>query len=141
VIAIYAWSALAKLNATWLDGSALRLLRDVGALEGPLARTVLGSDTGLRIAAWVVLLGEAALVPGLLFRRTRSWAVVAACILHASIEMTAHPDVFGWLMIVLLSAFWPEVDRHLMMTVEQEPPSPMSMQDVPDAEQSTSVVG
>ena len=32
---------------------------------------------------------------------------VVACVLHASLELTVHPDVFGLVMVALLSAFWP----------------------------------
>ena len=113
VLSVYAWSAIAKCRAHWLDGSALRVLRDGGFVSGPIARHVLRSDFGLQTAAWTTLLVEASLVPLLAFRRTRAIGVAVACFLHGILEISMHPDVFGWLLVSLLVAFWPERRAHL----------------------------
>lgn len=53
---------------------------------------------------------EASLGPLLLWRRARAPAIVVACILHAGLELTMHPDVFGWQMVAMLFVFWPTRD-------------------------------
>jgi hypothetical protein len=108
VLSIYAWSAIAKLRGQWLDGSVLRVLRDGGFVSGPIARHVLATDLGLHVAAWATPLVELSLVPLLALRRTRAIGVALACVLHGVFEISMHPDVFGWLLVSLLVAFWPE---------------------------------
>ena len=67
----------------------------------------LGSDAALRVVALGTPFLEAALVPLLVYRRTRVAGIVIACMLHAVFELSMHPDVFGWLMVGLLVVFWP----------------------------------
>ena len=113
VLSIYAWSAIAKLRGSWLDGSVLRVLRDNGFATGFVARSVLATDAGLRLAAWLTPGLELSLVPLLAWRRTRAIGVALACVLHGIFEVSVHPDVFGWLLVSLLVAFWPERRAHL----------------------------
>lgn len=104
VVSIYAWSAVAKLRGPWLDGTILRAEHAEGLLSGPLADRLLASTGGARLTAWSVIGAELALGPLLCWRRTRAHAILAACALHAAFEVTAHPDVFGWVMVVLVAA-------------------------------------
>ncbi len=106
VASIYAWSALAKLHASWLDGAVLRALAEDRHLHEPIASWLLES-AGLRHAvALGVPLAELALAALLLGRRTRRTAVVLAVLFHAMLEIAARPDVIGWAMLALLPAAW-----------------------------------
>jgi len=100
VVSIYAWSAIAKLRPTWLDGTILRALYAEGVLTGPSA--LLATENAARATAIAIVLAEAALGPLLLAKRTRPLGILVACSFHAALEVAAHPDVFGWVMIALV---------------------------------------
>jgi hypothetical protein len=110
VLSIYGWSAIAKLRPHWLDGSVLRVLRDGGFVTGPV-RHLLATDLGLHVAAWLTPLVELSLVPLLALRRTRAIGIALACMLHGVFEVSMHPDVFGWILVSLLVAFWPDAKK------------------------------
>lgn len=104
---IYGWAALIKLRVDWMDGRALQVFYEAGALRGPIARAVCSSFETRAIVATLIFVVELCLGPALMARRTRPYALVVAFLLHAGIEMTAKPDVFGWLMVALLLTFLP----------------------------------
>ncbi len=107
VASIYVWAAIGKLRPDWLDGRALALFHDEGALRGPLADALLAT-AGLRaLTAWAVVLGELALGPLLLWRRTRVVALVVAALLHVGFEVVGRVDSVGWQMAALLLCFAP----------------------------------
>ncbi len=105
VASVYAWSGLAKLNASWLRGDVLERLRASEVVRGPLADALLTSTGACTAVAWTVVATELALGPLLLWPRTRRAAWVAALAFHATLEISLHPDVFGFAMAVLLLAF------------------------------------
>jgi Vitamin K-dependent gamma-carboxylase len=121
VLSIYGFSALAKLRAPWLSGATLDALYRAGYLTGHVADALLGAPARAAASAVLTAALEAGLVPLLFFRRSRAVGVALACMMHATFELTAHPDVFGFLMVALLSAFWPA--RYLPTTTRQPPPS------------------
>jgi len=106
VVSIYAWGAIAKLRPSWLSGRTLYLLYGDRILAGRLADLTLSSVPRARASAIAVIVLEAMLGPLLLMRRTRVIGLVLACGMHAAFEVTAHPDVFGWVMVALLLSFW-----------------------------------
>jgi hypothetical protein len=110
VLSIYAWSALAKLNEQWLSGDTLRALHEDHAATGRLSDWLFATPASCRGAAWLAVFVEGSLPPLLAWRPTRPAALVLACGLHAAFEVTVHPDVFGWVMVTLLVAFWPGTD-------------------------------
>jgi hypothetical protein len=114
VVAIYFWSAAAKLRCAWLSGRTLQALRSGHFLSGPVASTLLATRSGCCAAAWGVVLVELALGPLLLFRRTRLAGLVLAAGMHVVYEISARPDVFGWVMAALLLSFWPVRNPHPM---------------------------
>jgi hypothetical protein len=105
VASIYAWSAIAKMRAPWLDGTTLGALHAVHFLRGRLVD--LATATGpTRVAASIcVVVLELALGPLLLVRRTRALGLAAALAMHAFYEVSAHPDVIGLVMLSLLCAY------------------------------------
>jgi hypothetical protein len=107
---IYFWAAIPKLRATWFSGDVLRnhlAMRD----HGPLTDWLFGEHAQATAIATVVV--ELALPFALMSekRHVRTVAVVVACAMHLTMEVTLHPDVFGWLMIILLIPFWPSRNR------------------------------
>jgi len=105
VVSVYAWSGIAKLNLAWLRGEVLGQLHAAGVVRGPLADAILASSTGCTVAAWAVAGAELAMGPLLFWPRTRRAAVVAALAFHAALEVSVHPDFFGFAMASLLLAF------------------------------------
>jgi hypothetical protein len=105
VASVYAWSGFAKLNLSWLQGDVLQRLHADGVVHGPIADALLAMTPGCTVAAWTVVGTELALGPLLLWPRTRSLAWVAALTFHAVLELSLHPDFFGFGMSVLLLAF------------------------------------
>lgn len=106
VVSVYAWSGIAKLGDAWTSGETLARLHANGYTTGALADFAL-SPAHVALSAKLTLGAELALAPLLLVRRTRPLAVVLASLMHAGFELTVHPDVFGWLMVALLTLFWP----------------------------------
>ena len=105
VASVYAWAAIAKLRADWLDGRTLALFHEEHKLRGPLADLLLGTPARCAVAGPVVALVELALGPLLLVRRTRPLGLAIAVVFHLGIEWMGHPDVIGWVMIALLTVF------------------------------------
>jgi hypothetical protein len=102
---VYAWSAIAKLRPTWLSGETLLTLHANHFLTGPLADFLFATPGRCARGAWGSVVTELALGPLLLVPRTRKTGLVVAVGMHAMYEWTAHPDVFGAVMLTLLACF------------------------------------
>jgi hypothetical protein len=107
VVSVYAWAALAKARADWLDGRTLALFHEEGRLRGSLADLLLASPARCAAMGKVVFVVEASLCLLLCLPRTRLVGVVAAAAFHIGIEWMGHPDVIGWVMLSLLLVFVP----------------------------------
>jgi hypothetical protein len=105
VASIYAWAALAKVSPEWLSGETLRGLYRVGYLTGPLADALFATVVRCKVEAWAVVVTELALGPLLMHPRTRLVGVAMALAMHAIYEITARPDVYGYVMVTLLLSF------------------------------------
>ncbi|AKV00017.1 hypothetical protein AKJ09_06680 [Labilithrix luteola] len=104
VASIYVWAAIAKMHAEWLDGRVLLFLAEDRLLLSRPAR-LLVEHPWLRIGvAWSAVSAELGIGLGLLFGRTRLWAVGAALVMHGVFEVAARPDVMGLVMASLLVA-------------------------------------
>jgi hypothetical protein len=102
---IYAWAGIYKLRADWLDGRALGLFHDDGAIHGKIADFLLATSTSRAFVGSSVAIFELVIGPLLLWRRTRAIAVIVAFAFHAGLELTARPDLLGWGMASLLLSF------------------------------------
>jgi len=105
IASIYFWSAVPKMQGAWLSGATLRAFHALGF--GGNALGALFMDRFARETAVATVVVELSLGPLLLVRRTRTFALALAVVMHALFEGTLHPDVFGWAMIALLAALWP----------------------------------
>ena len=106
IASIYFWAGLAKVRPDWLDGRALGLFAGEGLVRPALGAVLLSTSALRAILANAVALGELAIVPLLLARRTRRLGVIAALGLHAAFEAAVSPDLFGWAMAALLLGCW-----------------------------------
>ncbi|MFI5300711.1 MAG: HTTM domain-containing protein, partial [Polyangiales bacterium] len=91
--------------------STLELFIADGSLNGRWFQW-LHAEPHARVAfAWIVMIFELSIGPALLARRTRKLAVAAAIMFHLLVELTVHPDVFGWICLVLLFSFVDDAPR------------------------------
>ena len=88
------------------SGETLTILHQGHYAEGFVARLTLGSPTRAALTASLTLALELAIPVLLYVRTTRYFALILACAMHAGFEVTMHPDVFGWVMVTLLGAWW-----------------------------------
>lgn len=105
VASIYFWAGVYKLRPDWLDGRTLALFHHPTALGGPLADLLFSTAWLPPLAAKLIAGLELSLGPLLLWRRSRRFALPVAYALHITLELTAHPDLLGWGMMVLLLCF------------------------------------
>jgi hypothetical protein len=110
-LSVYAFSAIAKMNAEFASGRALLGFCEDTILRGPVARVACASPERAHVVSLLVIAGELALPVLLAIRPTRRVALACAIAFHFIIEWTMHPDVFGWLMVTLLLSFlrWSDV--------------------------------
>jgi hypothetical protein len=111
VASIYFWAGIFKLRPDWLDGRALALFHHPGAISGWLADALFSVPSLPPLAAKVVAAIELGLGPLLLWAKSRRFALLLAYGFHALLELTAHPDMLGLGMMVLLLAFVSEAPR------------------------------
>lgn len=110
LVSIYAWAAIAKLNAGWLSGQALALdVRD-GVLNAWPARAIADPNARVACAGSVVAI-EIGLALALTSTRLRRAAVVVAALAQCVFELAVSPDLFGLIIAVLLGIVWARETR------------------------------
>jgi hypothetical protein len=102
VSCVYGFTALAKMNPSFLAGEQLAMLAATRAQLGPL-ESLLTSRAGLALAVLTVAV-EAWLAVGLWLRRTRRATATAGIVFHVVLVATATTgSVFGLLLLVVLN--------------------------------------
>lgn len=114
LLLVYTFAGVAKLNPDWLAGEPLRhwlAARAAGSVLEPLLRL-----PWLPVAiCWAGAAFDLTIAPLLLWRRTRTLALVAAAGFHLTNAFLFHIGVFPWLMLGSLALFLPpEVVRRLV---------------------------
>lgn len=104
---IYFWAGIYKLRPDWLDGRTLVLFHQPSAIHGFLADWVFREAWAPALAAKAVAGFELSIGPLLLWGASRRYALLAAYAFHLVLELSAHPDLLGWGMMVLLLCFLP----------------------------------
>lgn len=104
-LSVYFFSGVAKCHASFLSGATLVALRARGEIRGILGDWVCSTLPRARAASLGVAAVELALPALLVCRKTRWLALGLAFAFHAALEVSMHPDVFGWLMVALLVTF------------------------------------
>ena len=105
---IYVSTAIEKLKSEdWLNGSAIYYVSRLDDVFGrfPVPDLVFESMSTMRIMTWCVLALEVAIPVGLWIKRTRLSALIAAALLHLSIDYAMNLFLFEWIMIVGLLSF------------------------------------
>ncbi len=99
---VYVYAGLAKLNADWLSGRALKL-----GLSARLEQPWLALDVLSPLLSWGGALFDLTVVPLLMWRRTRSAAFGLACAFHVTNASIFGLASFPWMCIALTSLFLP----------------------------------
>ncbi len=102
----YFFGGLAKLNADWLGGEPLRMWL-ARKTEVPFIGQFFLEEPVVRAMAYGSLLFDLAVVPLLLYRRTRPWAFALAMMFHLLNARLFSLGIFPWLMILLTTVFFP----------------------------------
>lgn len=109
---VYVFAGLAKLNADWTFSAQPLRTWLVARADTPIIGTWLAEPLVAHWMSWGGLLFDLSVIPLLLWRRTRSAAVVAALFFHLGISALFPVGVFSLVMLVAISVFfepsWPE---------------------------------
>lgn len=102
----YLFGGVAKLNADWLRGEPLRAWLAARS-DIPLIGRLFTEEPVVWVMAYGSLLFDLAVVPLLLWRRTRPYAFVLAVVFHLLNARLFSLGIFPWMMILLTTVFFP----------------------------------
>ena len=109
--AVYVYAGVAKLDADWLfRAEPLRTwLRS--RVESPLLTGLAAEPLVAHVMSWAGALFDLSVVPLLLFKKTRPFALAAAIVFHLSIWLLFPVGIFSFVMLGAISVFfdpsWP----------------------------------
>lgn len=111
VAIVYVFGAIAKLNGDWLAGVPVAQWLRNSAGRNPWAAELIASPEMVPLVVWGGIAFDLLIVPALLWRRTRTLAVVASVGFHVSNSILFHIGVFPWFMLGATTLFlepnWP----------------------------------
>ncbi len=112
---VYLFGGIRKLNPDWLQGEPIRMMLHTKAFEHPFLGRWFFEEPLVMAFAWGGLLFDLAIVPALLWRRTRVAAFVVVLLFHLMNALLWDIDVFPWFMIgATLLFFPPEYPRRIV---------------------------
>lgn len=102
----YFFGGIAKINSDWLQGYPLKrwLLGDV---DFPLIGKYFTEEWMIMIISYSGLILDLAVVPVLLFKRTRVWGFTIICLFHLMNTQLFSIGIFPWFMIATTTLFFP----------------------------------
>ncbi|MBI1349103.1 hypothetical protein GC163_22770 [bacterium] len=95
---VYTYGAINKLNTDWLQGEPVSLWLAVEA-HRPVIGSWLAHPWAKYVFAYGGLILDAVITPALCYRKTRPWAIVAACLFHYTNSWLFKIGPFPWLMM------------------------------------------
>lgn len=109
---IYFFGGFAKISGDWLQGEPIRRWMNARS-EVPIVGALLNSEATVWLVTYGSMLFELSIVPLLLWRKTRYWAVGACCIFHfANLwlwgqRLEIYPYFMFGATFIFLPADWP----------------------------------
>jgi len=107
---VYVFGGLAKLNPDWISGAPMRMALAGAPPLGPL-EPLLATEWAVRFFGFGGLAFDLLIVPALLWKPTRPWAVAASVTFHLSNARMFRIGIFPWLMLAATTLFlepdWP----------------------------------
>ena len=102
----YVYGAIAKLNYDWLHGMPMRIWLSQRTWI-PVIGPWLKEDSAVMFFVWGGMLFDLAIVPALLWRRTRLVAYCVAVAFHIANSVLWNIGIFPWFMIGATLMFFP----------------------------------
>lgn len=102
----YFFGGIAKINSDWLHGYPLKrwLLSDV---DFPIIGKYFTEEWMIMIMSYSGLILDLAVVPVLLFKRTRVWGFIIISLFHVMNDQLFTIGIFPWFMIAATTLFFP----------------------------------
>jgi len=123
----YFFGGVAKLDADWLAGQPMGQMLAAHA-DWPLVGPLLDETWVAVLFAWGGLLLDLAIVPLLLWRRTRIAAYVACVLFHVLNSALFQIHVFPWFMIFATTLFFePDWPRRILGGMKLSLPEPQPL--------------
>ncbi|MCA9624119.1 MAG: HTTM domain-containing protein [Myxococcales bacterium] len=112
---VYVYGSIAKMNPDWLAGEPVRhWLADRAATATPWIATQLRREATAMFISYTGVLFDLLVVPALLFRKTRPFAVAASLCFHLSNHYLFNIGAFPWLSLMVTTLFFePDWPRRL----------------------------
>ncbi|HET6584228.1 MAG TPA: HTTM domain-containing protein [Nannocystaceae bacterium] len=122
---VYGFAGLAKLHADWLQGTVLHMwLRT--RVDTPVVGALLADPGAAQAMAIAGAVFDLAIVPALLWSRTRAFAWIAVVLFHAITGLLFPIGMFPWIMIALSTVFFaPDWPRRWIRGGVAAPPRPV----------------
>ncbi|PHQ34103.1 HTTM domain-containing protein [Rhodopirellula bahusiensis] len=112
----YFFGGIAKLNADWLRGQPMRTTLSYMTDHPWISKFPFDQEYLVQLVCWGGLLFDLAIVPLLLFRKTRLLGFVLTCAFHISNHNLWNIGIFPWLMIAATTVYfdpgWPRQLLH-----------------------------
>lgn len=111
----YFFGGIAKINADWLRGQPMRTTLSHMSDHPWVANFPLDQEVMVQFICWGGLVFDLAIVPLLLYRKTRLLGFVLAAMFHVSNHFLWNIGIFPWLMIVSTTVYFlPDWPRRLL---------------------------
>jgi hypothetical protein len=130
---VYVFGGLAKLNPDWISGAPMRLVLSGAPPLGPL-EPLLATEWAVRFFTFGGLGFDLLVVPALLWRPTRPWAVAASVFFHLTNAWMFRIGIFPWTMLAATTLFLdPDWPRRVLARLgvasraPQPPPGPPAL--------------
>jgi hypothetical protein len=108
---VYMFGGVAKLNPDWIAGHPVRGWLTHAASQVPLASDVIAAEWFTQVVIWGGIAFDLAIVPLLLWRRSRVAAVLASVAFHVTNAYVFNIGIFPWVMLAVTTLFlepsWP----------------------------------
>jgi hypothetical protein len=117
----YFFGGIAKINADWLRGQPMRTTLSHMTDHPWVANFPFDREVMVQFICWGGLVFDLAIVPLLLYRKTRIFGFVLACMFHISNHFLWNIGIFPWLMIVATTVFFePDWPRQLWRKLRRD---------------------
>jgi hypothetical protein len=113
IIIVYFYASIAKLYPDWLDGTFTRNLLQ-GTTSRPFFLELFSQKWFYMFIAYAGILFDLLVVPMLLFKRTRTFALICSILFHIFNSITLHIGIFPFFALTFILFFYePETIRNL----------------------------
>ena len=126
---VYVYAGIAKINADWLQGEPIRQWL-ANRSDYPLIGSWLDTEIAVIFFGYGGLLFDLLVVPALLWKKTRVWALVAVIFFNVSNKILFNIGIFTVLMfgatLLLLPPDWPRKLGLFFFPLKDSKPKPIS---------------